>query len=213
MADHDQSLYNIRYNQVTQGMEGFGGGTPQWTPLPLVADGTMPAGSNTQIQYNNNGAFGADANLTWDGSLATIGGNLTLAGGGDVVLNIGTGGSSITQAGSSDSNLHILAGGGGFVVLDQTNLMLTLGGAITMTGGGGGLGNITLDAGNVITTSGTIQGSAVGATTFVFFPALTTPPSSPIPGAVYFDTTIPSGTATGSLQVYDGTSWHTVTTV
>jgi hypothetical protein len=39
MADTDQSLYNIRYNQVTQGMEGFGGGTPLWTPLVLVADG------------------------------------------------------------------------------------------------------------------------------------------------------------------------------
>jgi hypothetical protein len=39
MSDTDQSLYNIRYNQVTQGMEGFGGGSPMWTPLTLVADG------------------------------------------------------------------------------------------------------------------------------------------------------------------------------
>lgn len=39
MADTDQSIYNIRYNQVTQGIEGFGGGTPIWTPLVLVADG------------------------------------------------------------------------------------------------------------------------------------------------------------------------------
>lgn len=39
MADNDQSINNLRYNQVTQGLEGFGGGTPQWTPLTLVADG------------------------------------------------------------------------------------------------------------------------------------------------------------------------------
>lgn len=39
MADSDKSLNNLRYNQITQGMEGFGGGTPQWTPLTLVADG------------------------------------------------------------------------------------------------------------------------------------------------------------------------------
>lgn len=39
MADADKSLNNLRYNQVTQGLEGFGGGTPQWTPLVLVADG------------------------------------------------------------------------------------------------------------------------------------------------------------------------------
>lgn len=39
MADTDKSINNLRYNQVTQGLEGFGGGTPQWTPLTLVADG------------------------------------------------------------------------------------------------------------------------------------------------------------------------------
>lgn len=39
MADTDRSIYNLRYNQVTQGIEGFGGGTPQWTSLVLVADG------------------------------------------------------------------------------------------------------------------------------------------------------------------------------
>ena len=27
------------------------------------------AGSNTYIQFNNNGSLGADADLTWDGSL------------------------------------------------------------------------------------------------------------------------------------------------
>lgn len=39
MADNDQSINNLRYNQVTQGLEGAGGGTPIWTPLPLIADG------------------------------------------------------------------------------------------------------------------------------------------------------------------------------
>ena len=29
------------------------------------------AGSNTQIQFNNNGVFGASANLTWDGTYLT----------------------------------------------------------------------------------------------------------------------------------------------
>jgi len=50
-----------------------GGGTTNF----LRADGTWaapsggggsPAGSNTQIQYNSSGAFGASANLTWDNS-------------------------------------------------------------------------------------------------------------------------------------------------
>ena len=32
--------------------------------------GTSPAGANTQIQFNNSGAFGASSNLTWDGTTA-----------------------------------------------------------------------------------------------------------------------------------------------
>jgi hypothetical protein len=34
---------------------------------------TPPAGSNTQIQYNASGSFGASANLTWDGTNVGIG--------------------------------------------------------------------------------------------------------------------------------------------
>jgi len=38
--------------------------------------GGTPAGSNTQIQFNDSGAFGADANLTWDGTDLDITGNI-----------------------------------------------------------------------------------------------------------------------------------------
>ena len=41
---------------------------------------TPPAGANTQIQFNNSGVFGASANLTWDGTQQTIGGNLSFSG-------------------------------------------------------------------------------------------------------------------------------------
>ena len=34
----------------------------------------LPAGANTQIQYNNNGAFGASASLTFDGSMLEVAG-------------------------------------------------------------------------------------------------------------------------------------------
>lgn len=36
MADSDRSLNNLRYNQVSGALEGFGGGSPQWTPLTLT---------------------------------------------------------------------------------------------------------------------------------------------------------------------------------
>jgi trimeric autotransporter adhesin len=35
MADSDQSIYNLRYNQIIGDLEGFGGGSPQWTVLTL----------------------------------------------------------------------------------------------------------------------------------------------------------------------------------
>ena len=35
------------------------------------------AGSNTQIQFNNSGVFGASSNLTWNGTTLAVTGNLT----------------------------------------------------------------------------------------------------------------------------------------
>jgi hypothetical protein len=35
--------------------------------------GGSPGGSNTQIQFNNSGAFGGSANLTWDGTNVQLG--------------------------------------------------------------------------------------------------------------------------------------------
>lgn len=35
--------------------------------------GGLPAGSNTQVQYNNSGAFGASSNMTFDGTKLTVG--------------------------------------------------------------------------------------------------------------------------------------------
>ena len=45
-----------------------------------------PAGSDTQVQFNNSGSFGASANLTWDDA------NLTIAAEGDLRLGDNTGG-------------------------------------------------------------------------------------------------------------------------
>ena len=44
-----------------------------------LTDSTV-AGSNTQIQYNNSGVFGASSNLTFDGSTLAVTGALTVSG-------------------------------------------------------------------------------------------------------------------------------------
>jgi hypothetical protein len=67
------NLPNIRIggglnNQVisTDGL-----GNLSWTTLPTVED-TPPAGSNTQIQFNDDGVFGADPELFYDKSSNTL---------------------------------------------------------------------------------------------------------------------------------------------
>jgi hypothetical protein len=37
-----------------------------------IPSGASPAGSNTQIQFNNSGAFGADSNFTWDNTSKSL---------------------------------------------------------------------------------------------------------------------------------------------
>lgn len=41
-----------------------GSGNTSWYTIPA----TTPAGSNTQVQFNSSGAFGASSDLTWDGT-------------------------------------------------------------------------------------------------------------------------------------------------
>jgi hypothetical protein len=47
-----------------------GSGTLSWA---TASGGGTPGGSNTQIQFNNSGSFGASANFTWDGTNVQIG--------------------------------------------------------------------------------------------------------------------------------------------
>jgi hypothetical protein len=45
--------------------------------IATKATATGPAGSNTQVQFNNSGNFGASSNLTWNGTTLAITGALT----------------------------------------------------------------------------------------------------------------------------------------
>lgn len=44
-----------------------------WNGSDFVQVGASAGGSNTQVQFNDNGALGGSANLTWDGSNVQIG--------------------------------------------------------------------------------------------------------------------------------------------
>ena len=57
----DGKLYFKNSSGVVTLLAGSGGGGPA-------------AGSNTQVQYNNGGVFGASANMTFDGTTLTVAG-------------------------------------------------------------------------------------------------------------------------------------------
>ncbi len=58
----------------------FDGSGFVFSPALPAPPATAPAGSNTQLQYNNAGAFGASANLTFDGSQLQVVGVIDISG-------------------------------------------------------------------------------------------------------------------------------------
>ncbi len=122
------------------------GGTKGLVPAPgagdaaggkfLKADGTFAvppgtgavAGSNTQIQFNDGGAFGGDVDFTWDKTTNTI--TLGAAAGTATIKGI-AGGSGVTGA-----NLAITAGAGTGAAAGAS--VTILGGASGATSGSGG---------------------------------------------------------------------------
>ena len=59
-TDKGSKIINAKGNHVTN------------PDIVEIVVGGLPGGSNTQIQFNNSGAFGASANLTWDGTNVLI---------------------------------------------------------------------------------------------------------------------------------------------
>jgi len=157
--------------------------TGRWVTVPAGAaaiDLIPAAGANTNIQYNDGGIFGGDANLTWDkttqrlyvsgsmlgvasGPLAIYGGDATATDAdGGVVALIGGVGDGSGDGGASGSE----AGTGG--VTGNGGLGFVGGGAGGATSGNGGIANVqggqafTGDGGNVTIFGGSVATSGDG---------------------------------------------------
>lgn len=82
------NLGNIANITILGGTNGYvlstdGTGNLSWITQSNGGGGNgVPAGSNTQIQYNNAGSFGASPKLTWNnsGELLFVGGNVSILG-------------------------------------------------------------------------------------------------------------------------------------
>lgn len=125
-------------NQVLQIASVAGNdATLQWA---TVSGGGSPGGSNTQVQFNDSGAFGGDAGLTYDKTTdsLTIAGDLTVNGG-DIIcaaaafnlgsaatsINIGTGGSCTSfSLGSSVNNGTVYFFGGNLTFTQSLSKVL-----------------------------------------------------------------------------------------
>jgi hypothetical protein len=100
--------------QISSNVNGLGVGT--YSTILTAATQANAAGSNTQIQFNNNSAFGANANLTYDYANS----RLTLQGT-EIFGNIGT---TPTYTGNGVAVYNNTVGGGGtglFVKNSQVN--------------------------------------------------------------------------------------------
>src|ERR1019366_8348438 len=80
MADTDLSIYNLRWNQITRELEGFGGGAPQWTVLTLTnVDPTQVPVSrliNTTGPLQGGGNLSADRTISIPQATAIVDGFL-----------------------------------------------------------------------------------------------------------------------------------------
>lgn len=125
-----------------------------WNGTDFVnVGGGSAAGSNTQVQFNNSGAFGASANLTWNGTVLTstgFGGPLN-----------GTVGATTPAAGafttlSATTPVAVASGGSGAASFTANNVLL---------GNGTSAFQVVAPstAGNVLVSNGTTWTSAAPA--------------------------------------------------
>jgi hypothetical protein len=204
--------YGTNGNVLTS--DGSGG-------LSWGAAGGNPAGSNTQIQFNSSGAFGASANLTWDGSNVQLGatGALRLA---DLdssnyigIKAPNTVASNVTYTlpSADGSNGQALTTNGSGT-LSWTSLSASPGGSSTQiqfnsSGSFGGSANLTWDGVNVqLGATGAVRFADTDSSNYIALKA---------PGTVAANVTFTLPDADGSTGQYlktDGSgalSWSTPT--
>ena len=168
------------WDPVTNQFYYSDGNTAGGFPVGGGSGNAVPAGSNTQIQFNNNNSFGASPSLTFDNSsnVLTLGGSITATGNVTANYFVGNGsqltginvntnkifnGNSYANIAVADGNVEINANGQSWNFDTAGNLTLP-GNSVSINYANGtpygGTGNIT--AGNV-----TIQNQGSTLTTAV----------------------------------------------
>ena len=90
--------------QAAQILQTDANGQLSWIATPGGGAGT-PGGTNTQVQFNNNGAFGGDAGLTFDANVLTVASQPQISDG-LVAVRTGSGTAGAIDLFCEVSNLH-----------------------------------------------------------------------------------------------------------
>ena len=179
-----------------------------WVPIT-----NQVAGANTQIQFNDSGVLGGDADFVWNKTTNTV-----------TVGSAATPGIIRSPQGSASAagvSLTVIAGAGGATagvggIVNVTGGAGTAaaarGGAVQITGGQGGV--TSGSGGNVLITGGPPQGTGVRgnvelAVTNATIATTATSGFVTIPTCLGVPTGVPANVSTGqAAMVYDGTNNH-----
>ena len=154
-----------------------------------------PGGSNTQVQFNNSGAFGGSANLTWDGATLSVTGVAPVA---DITSN--SGGSSLRWLNTyaQTGNFSAVKVGSG-TLGDTANALIQLPNNSVMVSAkknGSGSCDIGINTSNQFTFScpGVFSGD------MLTLPSVAGHPASPVNGALSNNTT------TNKVEAYENSA-------
>ena len=131
------SFAGLRFDVGVNAWQTSNSVTSNGAPITAYANiNTPPAGPNTAIQFNSNGAFGGNANLTFNNStnLLALGGNLSVSG--NITAQNVNANINITSA--SSNIIYVAKNGNDNNSGGLTAPLLTIKGAMTVASGLGG---------------------------------------------------------------------------
>jgi hypothetical protein len=161
----------------------------------VTGSGGTPAGSDTQVQFNNSGAFGADADFTWTSATN--------------VLTVG----SVANQASITAPTQGSGAGLGLTVTGSNSVTTGNGGSVVLKGGNAGTGT-NGNGGNATVASGLANGA--GANGVINFRLGTSTINMTIDGDGSWDMAGTTPGTSGQVLTSNGSatapSWQTVST-